>query len=384
MSSSPCIACYISGHGFGHASRQIEVLNRLRALAPDLRLLVRTSAPRWLFDLTLAARVDWRPLECDSGVVQIDSLRLDAPATIARAAAFADDLPRRAEIEAAILRRERVRLVMADIPPLACAAARAAGLPAVAVGNFTWDWIYAGYEAEVRAFPSLVPALRDVYAGTPLALRLPLHGGFEPFQAVEDVPFIARCSRRSRADTRRQFGLPDDRPLVLASFGGYGLEHIDLTRLADLRGWLVVTTSNVQAPRRDAELPGAMTAAAPATLPGTVLFVDERDIYAAGFRYEDLVAAVDAVATKPGYGIIAECVANGTAMLYTSRGRFAEYDVMVREMPQYLRCEFISNDDLLAGLWQAPLDRLRAQGPPPPRPPVDGADVVARRLLSIL
>ena len=30
--------------------------------------------------------------------------------------------------------------------------------------------------------------------------------------------------------------------------------------------------------------------------------------------------------TKPGYGIISECVANGTAILYTSRGRFAEYE----------------------------------------------------------
>ena len=53
------------------------------------------------------------------------------------------------------------------------------------------------------------------------------------------------------------------------------------------------------------------------------------------------------VATKPGYGIIAECVANDTAILYTSRGRFVEYDVMVQEMPRYLRCAFISNEDLV-------------------------------------
>ena len=39
--------------------------------------------------------------------------------------------------------------------------------------------------------------------------------------------------------------------------------------------------------------------------------------------------AADVVVTKPGYGIIAECLANDTAIVYTSRGEFAEYDVLV-------------------------------------------------------
>ena len=53
---------------------------------------------------------------------------------------------------------------------------------------------------------------------------------------------------------------------------------------------------------------------------------------ASGYRYEDLVRAADVVVTKPGYGIIAECLANDTALLYTDRGRFIEYDVLVAAM----------------------------------------------------
>ncbi len=49
----------------------------------------------------------------------------------------------------------------------------------------------------------------------------------------------------------------------------------------------------------------------------------------AGLLYQDLVAAADVVVSKPGYGIVSECVANGTALLYTSRGRFIEYDLFV-------------------------------------------------------
>ena len=94
------------------------------------------------------------------------------------------------------------------------------------------------------------------------------------------------------------------------------------------------------------------------------MHVNEDWLYGQGLRYEDLVAAVDVVLTKPGYGIVSECIANDTAMVYTSRGRFAEYDVFVREMPNYLRCEFISQDDLHAGRWLASLERVMAQARP--------------------
>src|SRR5205823_3446825 len=107
-------------------------------------------------------------------------------------------------------------------------------------------------------------------------------------------------------------------------------------------------------------------------------------IYDAGLRYEDLVGAVDAVFTKPGYGIISECIANDTAMVYTSRGRFAEYEVLVREMPRYLRCAFIEHDALLAGRWKAALDAAVGAAPPPQHPSTDGAEVVAGMMAAAL
>jgi hypothetical protein len=314
------------------------------------------------------------PAECDTGIVQIDSLRLDVAATLERADAFHASLPARARSDAALLADLGATLVVGDIPPLAFAAAAAAELPSIAIGNFTWDWIYGGYD-EIRDYPRLLPTIAHAYAAATRALRLPLGGGFEAFARVESVPFIARRSQRNRDEIRRRFDLPARTPLVLASFGGYGLRDIDIPALGGIAGWEVVVTSNVQASRRG-------TDAGPDLLdhagwPPGIRYVDEHDVYAAGFRYEDIVAAVDVVATKPGYGIIAECIANGAAILYTSRGRFVEYDVMVREMPRYLRCQFISNEDLYAGRWKEPLEALMAQPPAPESPRVDGAEVVA-------
>jgi hypothetical protein len=117
---------------------------------------------------------------------------------------------------------------------------------------------------------------------------------------------------------------------------------------------------------------------------GSLHTLDERAMYAHGIRYEDLVRAVDVVATKPGYGIIAECLANDAAILYTSRGDFVEYDVLVAAMPRVVRCAYIDHDDLFAGRWQPHLDGLLAQPSPPERPPVNGADVAADRLLGMI
>ena len=105
--------------------------------------------------------------------------------------------------------------------------------------------------------------------------------------------------------------------------------------------------------------------------------VAEDTLYASGLRYEDLVAAVDVVMTKPGYGIVSECVANRTAMLYTSRGRFAEYDVMVSEMPRYLRCRHLEQADLFSGRWGEGLDAVYRAAAPPEQPSTNGAEVIA-------
>ena len=79
---------------------------------------------------------------------------------------------------------------------------------------------------------------------------------------------------------------------------------------------------------------------------------------------------------------MSECIANRTRLLYTSRGRFREYDVFLDVMPRLLPCQFISREDLAAGRWQPAVERLLAQPDITP-PPSNGADVAAERLLAL-
>ena len=337
----PAIVFYISGHGFGHASRSIELINAL----PDCRVIVRSQVAPWLFQRTARPGVELLPVETDTGAVQIDSLTLDAAATIRRATDFMATFDERVAAEAAFLRRQNATMVIADLPPLGIAAAGAAGLPAIAFGNFTWDWIYANYEGGA----ALAQRIGEIYSQTTLALRLPMWGGFETMPDVRDLPFVARHAQRDPDDTRRALGIPLDERAVLVSFGGYGLQDATRSRMPGYR----------------------------ILWPGDV---DEAAMYRRGFRYEDLVRAVDVVVSKPGYGIISECIANDTALLYTSRGDFREYPVLVAAMPHYLRCAYVEQEELLSGHWPQHLDRLLAQ-PPKERPPTNGAAIAADYVL---
>ena len=63
------------------------------------------------------------------------------------------------------------------------------------------------------------------------------------------------------------------------------------------------------------------------------------------------MAATDVVLSKPNYGIVSECIANDTSLLYGSRGRFIEFDMFIVNMPRVLRCRSNSQEDPLAGRW---------------------------------
>ena len=358
----PTVFFYISGHGFGHAVRQITIINALSEVAPELRVMVRTTAPAWLFDRTVRRPIELLPGETDTGVVQIDSLRPDERETIVRARAFQQRFTDLVTREAALLRAHAADLVVADAPPLACAAAAEAGIPAIVCANFTWDWIYREYPEPGVA--ELVAAIGESYGHASAAWRMPVHGGFETIRDIVDIPLVARRGRAQgdRRSVRARLGLPPDRPLALVSFGGYGLRQLPLDRLDCLRDWGIVVSSPGEEPLR---------------LPAGVHHVREDAMYDSGLRYEDLVGAVDVVITKPGYGILSDCVANGAAMLYTPRGRFAEYDVMVREMPGLLRCRRLEPDAFAEGRWNEGLLELAALPAPPVQPRTDGGEVAA-------
>jgi hypothetical protein len=357
------IVAYVSGHGFGHATRTAEVLRVLRALAPTACVSVVGSAPARLFADQIGEGVDVRSEECDVGLVQRGPLEIDEASSLLRWREFVRDWDQRVERERQWLLEVGASVVLGDVPPLAFEAAARAGVPGVALANFSWDWIYRHLARRERGMMEAADWAAASYRKAILLLRLPFAGDFGVFPRVEDVPLVARRPRVTRQESRRRLGLGGER-IALWSFGGHAFTGCSLGALAQVRGYRFIVSD------------------AAGELPANVSLVKEGQLARCGLGYVDLVAAADIVITKPGYGIVSDALGAGARLVYTERGDFPEYPILVRDMARYLPCAHVSNDDLMAGRL-APVLAAAMEVPWPETPSLDGAEVVASRILEI-
>ena len=359
------LAVYVSGHGYGHSTRTAEVLRALRERASALKITICTSAPSFLFEGVVGPPLAVRVVECDVGLVQQDALTIDEAGTADAVRRFLAGWDVLVSREARWLRESGARLVLGDIPPLAFAAAAEAGVPSIALGNFSWDWIYAHLAARQPSLAEASAHAAQAYARAGLLLRLPFAGDLSAFPRIEDVPLVARAPELAKTESRRRLGL-DARPVVLLSFGGVGMPGLDPAVFGRLDAYLFLLTGQ------------AGGGAAP-----NVRRLAAGDLSAAGLYYPDLVAAADVVVSKPGYGIVTDCIGARTRLIYTDRGDFPEYPVLVSEMRRYLPVAFVSNADIRTGRLDDAL--LQVMGLPLPEPPpTNGAAVAADKIVTAL
>lgn len=361
---------FVSSHGFGHAARAAAVMAAVRQRLPDSRFTVFTSIPAWFFEDSLGLPADddtfivRPPASSDLGLVQIDALTEDLPATIAR---LDEALPYRESIldeAAAELAALAPALVLADISPFGLAAARRAGLPSILVENFTWDFIYRGVAREAPELARFADFLAEIFAGADHRVQT------EPFCVPEDgavrVAPVARTTRRGRVATRRDLGIPGDEPVVLVTMGGIGwsTDALSVSRAScrnssrSASPWIVVP-GGADEIRRD----------------GRLLRLPHRS----EFYHPDLLAAADVVVGKLGYSTLAEVAQVGVPLAYLPRPRFPESPHLEAWARDKLVTARLDLDDLIRGDWRAPVAKLLER---PRRDPIEtsGAREIARRV----
>ncbi|MSP59755.1 MAG: hypothetical protein EXR72_05325 [Myxococcales bacterium] len=365
------IVAYISGHGYGHFTRSAPVLE---ALARETPVHLRTSdralalARRARFPATVS-EVDVGP-----GVTQRGPLLVDLGATRAALARHLESFPSLLAEEAAFLRSVGARLVFADVPPLAFAAAAEARIPSVGLGNFSWSWIYEGYAAHDPWFASAAARLAEAESRATCFLELAMGGGLDPFPHRHPIAPVVRRPTQSRDAARARLpfadGAHDDlRPIVLLSFGGFGAE-LDLARVGarcrDLR--LLVVSSPLGEPREN------------------VRAIEPSD----ELQHQDLVAAVDCVIGKPGYGTVAECLgarhagAGPTPLCHVPRGEFREYPALVAAIERWLPSAPLTARDFANGNFSPAVARALASRAPEAAPIGDGVAEAAQAIRALL
>lgn len=333
------VALVCSAHGFGHVARQLATGTALRARGADVTVI--TGAPAGLVHETLpGARVLQRRV--DVGISQPDSLTEDLPHTLRLLDRRCDD-PAIDSLSAVLAGFDRV---LVDIAPPALEAARRAGVPCLAVGNFDWPWVY-------RHYPELADTAGRLAAwqAPHPAVQLAPGPGLSGFASVTPMGLLGRTAPAHRV-------VGPGQKAVLVSFGGFGLAGMD---------------------RALPRIPGVTWVLAPPT-PRL-----ERDdvAWVEGVPYPALVAGADAVFTKPGYGILAECVLAGTPMVWIPRGAFPEAPFLAAAMDHRgdIALDAHPREPDFAGSLADALERLW-QAPPPDPVEDDTAARLADHLLG--
>jgi hypothetical protein len=324
--AAPTLYVSMTNHGFGHATRAAAVAAMVKDLAPEVDLILATTAPKWLLDEYVSVEYEYRPVALDIGVIQADSLTMDLPATLAKLNHIRTDEAPLIETEAAYLRQRGVNLVLADIPPLAVPLAHAAGVPCWMMSNFGWDFIYRAFGDE---FAETVAWIESCFNQCDRLFRLPFHEAMGAFPTVEDVGLTGGTPRYSVAELRAQFGIhtPPEQT-VLLTFGGLSLQAIPYDQLSRFPDWQFLTF--------DFGVP---------SLPNLL------QVPRQGVRPVDIMPLCGRIVSKPGYSTFSEACRVGVPVITITRDDFAEGPVLVNGLQDHSWHRVLTPNDFFQGEW---------------------------------
>ncbi len=359
MGTKSSIAYYISSHGYGHGVRSCSVIRAVNELYPELRVHIISELPAgFISNQTGSGRNAVRAESFDVGMVQLDSIRVDLDATLERLQHLYHQRGNLVEQEAAFFAEQGIGVVVADIPGIPIEAAALAGIPSIAVGNFGWDWIYSEFARRNSRWDRIADMFREQYAKAGLLLRLPFCEEMAAFPRIEDLPLVARAGRPRRDEISALTGCDPGKRWVLLSFTTLNWGEDALARVERIRDYEFLTVL-------------------PLEWQGTHIHALSRE----QVTFSDVIASADAVISKPGFGILSDCIVNRKPLIYADRTDFLEYSILERAIRQYLKHVHIPAAKLYAGDLKGSLDRIWT-GPEPEMELRQGGDRIAARRIA--
>ena len=353
------IAVFISPHGFGHAARAAAIMEALTAIAPSIQFDIFTTVPPWFFAQSNSFAFTYHHLLTDIGLIQKTPFQADLPTTVQQLRQLLPFDPVQIEILAKQLRRLDCEVVICDIAAMGIRVAQKARVPSVLVENFTWDWLYQGYDN--KGLNEFNPYLQSIYAEADVHIQTQPVCNVAAAQ-LEAAP-VSRKIKTSGDSTRRKLGIsPNDR-VVMITAGGVAKDYGFIDKLA--------LESDIQF-----IVPGA--ADSEIIKENLVLLPENSD-----FFHPDLVNAADAVVGKVGYSTIAEIYQAGVPFGYVARPENREMRSLIGFIGNHIDGMPIKESDFQNGAFTKDLAKLlripRAQ---PKRP--NGADQIAGFIASLL
>jgi L-arabinokinase len=354
------IAYYITAHGYGHGTRSGDVLRALHRLAPEQPVIVTTDLPHDFMNSRLAGcdNITFRKGAFDVGLVQKDSIQSDLFQTLENLEELYSREEKLIVQEQNFFRENGIGLVVADIPAIPLAAAQRSNLHNIAIGNFSWDWIYEAYAKTDLHWEFFVEKFRAVYEQTELLLRLPFAPPMEQFPNRKEVPLLASPGTARREKLAALSGANPDKSWVLISFTSLDMSFQALEKIRTNTAYEFFCVQ-------------------PLEFPGSCIHSISHNAVA----FADILASCDVVISKPGFGLVSECIVNNKPLIYSDRGDFSEYPYLVEGIEKYLRNVHIPAADLYAGEFFQCLEKIQSAPEPNGFIRRSGAEMIAEELI---
>ncbi|RHX87379.1 sugar kinase [Leptospira stimsonii] len=344
------ITYYVSSHGFGHISRSMEIILHLLRRFPDLQIELVTAREEFLNTLSISEedsiflkRLSTRKKSLDVGMIQKDSLSIDIRGTEHAIEEFNSrkSYLQISEIEACL--DFETDLIVSDSASLPFVIADKIKIPSLFIGNFTWDFIYGGYQKESPIFSQTAAILFEEYYLATFGLLLPFSCPAPSLPEQKNIGLVGRRPNLDKTNAKEFFKLPNDKINLLFSFGAYGVKTDQFQwKEFDSDHYRIVISGGTDFDL--SQIPDKQKK-------GILNF--------ANVHYPDLLTACDFVITKPGYGILSESVYAKTPILYTDRGNFPEVPYLHRALREEISSAYLSNAELFSFRFEKAIENAK-------------------------
>ena len=289
-------------------------------------------------------------------------LTIDVAGTWAAHQALHAEWKQKIEAEAAFIRQAGPTLVLSDVSHLGIAAGAAAGIPTIGLCSLSWDLVLEPFANPAEpAHAAIMRQIREAYAKADCFLRVAPGLAVTAFRHLRDVGPIAEPAKPQSARLRHAIGAKTSEKVILVGFGGIALKHPPFEQMEAMHGFRFLF---------DGPVPDGLSRVS--------------SLSSLGLPFNRILAAVDVVLTKPGYGTTVESVALGIPVVYVRRYNFADEQSLVDYLHRHGRGAELSLDAFQKGQWESAIRQALAESPATPPPPLSGAHDAAAILHTYL
>ncbi len=352
------LVVYISAHGFGHAAQSCAALNAMADIRDDLDVTIVSQVSPEFLASRLAIEYELINRQTDIGLVMRSGIEIDLPASREAYRQWHAQWPKPVQDEKTQLAALKPDAVLSDIAYTPLAAARELDIPAVALCCLNWGSVYQHYFSDMPESGKIVSQILAAYHQADVFLTTPPVWDMPEIRNQKQTALLVNKAQQNRVGLRRMLGLDESRRLVLVGLGGVAtrLPLDEWPERAEIH-WLIPASWNISRP-------------------------DVSTIESTGMTFSNLIASVDLVLGKIGYGLVSECAVNGTSLLYIERPDWPEDRPFSAWLNAHGRCAGVGKQRLESGDVVEAIEALLSR--PAPEPPEPDARQVAWDCLEYL